>query len=300
MRLDFGLAKVLGRRLSRGRSDAVTHHHGRWHSRRRDSRDRCLHEPRAGSRTGGRQADRHLGVRLAACCSRCSPGPPHSPVLRIRSPPSWSTSRRGGKLPAVTSPGSVRRLLERCLEKDPKRRLRDIGDAGMDIDEALLGNSAASAGCPASDHKRVAGAWTVAAALFVVSAALAGVVFFAAKTPEAAKITFLVGRTPSTYSTPAFQPLAGTGRTSPLSRRRRARSRCCGCARSIMARTDAFCPGTESACCDAVLVAGQPLHRLPRRRKTEESRHLLARRRRPLCDGENSWSWRRRGRHLEP
>ena len=31
-------------------------------------------------------------------------------------------------------PASVRRLLQRCLEKDVKRRLRDIGDAGPDIE----------------------------------------------------------------------------------------------------------------------------------------------------------------------
>ena len=35
------------------------------------------------------------------------------------------------KLPPTTPPG-VRRLLQRCLAKDPKRRLRDIGDADFD------------------------------------------------------------------------------------------------------------------------------------------------------------------------
>jgi Tol biopolymer transport system component/tRNA A-37 threonylcarbamoyl transferase component Bud32 len=44
----------------------------------------------------------------------------------------------------VPTPASIRRLLERCLEKDPKRRLRDIGDARFDIDEAL--NALASSG----------------------------------------------------------------------------------------------------------------------------------------------------------
>jgi Tol biopolymer transport system component len=38
------------------------------------------------------------------------------------------------KLPATTPPG-VRRLLQRCLAKDPKRRLRDIGDAHADLDD---------------------------------------------------------------------------------------------------------------------------------------------------------------------
>ena len=37
------------------------------------------------------------------------------------------------QLPAATPP-KVRRLLQRCMERDPKRRLRDIGDAWIEID----------------------------------------------------------------------------------------------------------------------------------------------------------------------
>ncbi len=40
-----------------------------------------------------------------------------------------------------TTPASIRRLLARCLEKDPKRRLRDIGDARFEIDETLARGS---------------------------------------------------------------------------------------------------------------------------------------------------------------
>jgi Tol biopolymer transport system component len=39
-------------------------------------------------------------------------------------------------LPAAT-PASVRRLLQRCLDKDSNRRLHDIGDARVEIDDAL-------------------------------------------------------------------------------------------------------------------------------------------------------------------
>ncbi len=49
----------------------------------------------------------------------------------IEREPAWNV------LPAGTPPG-VRRLLERCLDKDPKRRLRDIGDAGREIDDAMV------------------------------------------------------------------------------------------------------------------------------------------------------------------
>jgi serine/threonine-protein kinase len=38
-------------------------------------------------------------------------------------------------LPPNTLP-HVRRLMERCLRKDPKKRLRDIGEARLALDEA--------------------------------------------------------------------------------------------------------------------------------------------------------------------
>ncbi len=56
--------------------------------------------------------------------------------------PDWAA------LPPST-PASIRRLLIRCLAKDPKKRLRDIGDSRLEldaIDEVLPGDSAAPAG----------------------------------------------------------------------------------------------------------------------------------------------------------
>jgi Tol biopolymer transport system component len=50
----------------------------------------------------------------------------------IRAEPDWS------KLPAAT-PMRVRVLLQRCLQKDPKQRLRDIGDARISLEEVLGG-----------------------------------------------------------------------------------------------------------------------------------------------------------------
>jgi eukaryotic-like serine/threonine-protein kinase len=44
----------------------------------------------------------------------------------------------------VTLPNDVRRLIERCLEKDSKRRLRDIGDARRDLDDARSASGQAS------------------------------------------------------------------------------------------------------------------------------------------------------------
>ena len=43
----------------------------------------------------------------------------------------------------VSTPANIRRLLQRCFEKDVRRRLRDIGDARAELEEALSPSSAA-------------------------------------------------------------------------------------------------------------------------------------------------------------
>jgi serine/threonine-protein kinase len=48
----------------------------------------------------------------------------------VRGEPDWSS------LPPGT-PHSLRRLLERCLQKDPQHRLRDIGDARADLEDTF-------------------------------------------------------------------------------------------------------------------------------------------------------------------
>ena len=48
--------------------------------------------------------------------------------------PDWTA------LPKTTTP-AVRRLIERCLQKDPKRRLRDIGDARLELEDTRPGES---------------------------------------------------------------------------------------------------------------------------------------------------------------
>jgi len=67
-------------------------------------------------------------------------------------------------LPAET-PGGVRRVMGRCLERDPRRRLRDIGDAHLDLEEAgspadaaLPGRSSGDAAGPRSLARRLGGA----------------------------------------------------------------------------------------------------------------------------------------------
>ena len=84
----------------------------------------------------------------------------------IKAEPDWS------QLPAAT-PMRVRVLLRRCLQKDPKQRLRDIGDARISLEEVLSGASegVSSLGAGGPTLRRVL-PW--AAALFVAGVVLAG------------------------------------------------------------------------------------------------------------------------------
>jgi len=84
------------------------------------------------------------------------------------------------KLPASTS-ADVRKLIARCLMKDPKLRLRDIGEARILLDEAATtptssGSMPVHALAPASQPSGLVRAlpWAVAA----ISVALAGVAWF--------------------------------------------------------------------------------------------------------------------------
>ena len=83
-----------------------------------------------------RQAHRHLGVRLRAL--RDATGAPvfsgesTTDILAaiLEREPDWRA------LPAETTP-ALRRLLRRCLDKDPRRRLRDIGDIALEQPEEV-------------------------------------------------------------------------------------------------------------------------------------------------------------------
>jgi Tol biopolymer transport system component len=87
-------------------------------------------------------------------------------VAILGSEPDWTL------LPSQT-PERVRWLLRRCLEKDPRRRLHDIADARIELDEALTagtGSGAMPAAAAASmrwSRMREAAAWTAAAVLLL-------------------------------------------------------------------------------------------------------------------------------------
>jgi serine/threonine-protein kinase len=80
-----------------------------------------------------------------------------------------------GALPPGT-PAPVRRLLRRCLERDPRRRLRHIADARAEVEEALAGGEAeapmpAVTSEPAARSRMATAAW--AAGALLVGAGLA-------------------------------------------------------------------------------------------------------------------------------
>lgn len=80
----------------------------------------------------------------------------------IEREPDWS------RLPADT-PVPIARLLRRTLVKDPRRRLQSIGDARLDLEEAMGGTAAPAAPAPLSPRARQ---WlAIASALVVVAAA---------------------------------------------------------------------------------------------------------------------------------
>ncbi len=103
-----------------------------------------------------------------------------------------------GALPANT-PAAVRRLLSRCLEKDPSLRLRDAGDARLEVLDGLAGADvgfdppAAAAGLPRLVPALVATA--------IVAAVLSGVAVWS-----------LIGGSPNPASQPSrwiFEPPDG-------------------------------------------------------------------------------------------
>jgi serine/threonine protein kinase len=125
----------------------------------------------------GRPADKRSDMWAFGCVlyemltgARAFPGDDVGDTLAavLRGEPDWRT------LPADT-PSSIRRLLRRALEKDRKRRLSDIADARLDIDEALTtpapdASAASATGSPGGWRH---GALVAAAALALGGAAAA-------------------------------------------------------------------------------------------------------------------------------
>jgi Tol biopolymer transport system component len=83
-------------------------------------------------------------------------------------------------------PAPVRKLLRSCLEKDPKRRLRDIGDAWRLLEEA----PAAAATAPS--RSRLGSAWVGVSGVLAVAAAVLALVHFREAPPPRPVVRFSV------------------------------------------------------------------------------------------------------------
>ena len=258
--------------------------------RGRASRERRLHEP--GTGRGWRWTSGRISGRSGACCSRhCPREGGRSKATRlptrlgavIEREPDWS-------LLDATTPPSLIHLLRRCLTKDAKLRLRDIGEARIAL---ALGGDGERVDTPAR-WPRSAKAVAALAALLVVSSIAAAV--YAGRTPlvtaAATPIQFLV-----------FPPEGGVFESSPGAHLLRAVAGwftaglrgCHGSKPSLASRhgQPRGAPGPGNRGRDlGVLVAGQPLLRVLCRCQTETRRPSRRRGRhhlRYLCVQPRAW-----------
>jgi Tol biopolymer transport system component len=81
-------------------------------------------------------------------------------------------------------PSNIRTMLRRCLERDPKRRLRDIGDARIELEQRATEQTAPAA-VPVPRRSLLV-AWIVAAVMTVVAAAVT--VILVRESPPAAPL----------------------------------------------------------------------------------------------------------------
>jgi Tol biopolymer transport system component len=69
----------------------------------------------------------------------------------------------------VSTPAPVRRLLRRCLEKDPRKRLSSIGDARLELDETESPAPAQTPAAPAARRSLASRVWPVLAGVVVTA-----------------------------------------------------------------------------------------------------------------------------------
>ncbi len=124
------------------------------------------------------------------------PTPTDTLAAVVEREPEW------GLLPPSVSP-RLRDLLQRCLTKDPKRRLRDIGDVRWELDapETVHTKPAASTGSPGRERMWMA----VAAVATLMALGVAGVSMsrYFAPPPAAQAVIFTVSP-PAHHAFPPF------------------------------------------------------------------------------------------------
>jgi len=116
--------------------------------------------------------------------------------------PDWT------QLPAAT-PASIRRMLRRCLERDLKRRLLDIGSARLEIEEAKFEDQPQTAAAvPPSRSRLGVGAW-IAAGILTVSLVVLASIHFRERAPVPEVVRFQIpppGKSDFTQQTYLLSP----------------------------------------------------------------------------------------------
>lgn len=132
-------------------------------------------------------------------------------ALILQGEPDWKA------LPGDLPP-QVRGLLERCLTKDPKKRLRDIGEARLLLEGGLATTVAAAAPQVATASARRGAAWlpwTIAAVLAIALVVLVALPAVRGPAREPVlRVSLTVPPTPAPYTRdPAFLALSPDGTT---------------------------------------------------------------------------------------
>jgi Tol biopolymer transport system component len=172
--LDFGLAKALRKETSVDQGSDMSL-----------SPTITLGDTRAGMIIGtaaymspeqarGKQLDKRTDIWSFGCllyeCLTGNPAFPGDTVTDtlsaiLQNDPDWSA------LPSRTPP-RVRDLLERCLEKGLGDRLRDSGDAGLELDRAVAGKEWTAAAEPVTARPRSAPRWLAGVAMILLGLAI--------------------------------------------------------------------------------------------------------------------------------
>jgi eukaryotic-like serine/threonine-protein kinase len=112
---------------------------------------------------------------------------------------------------AVTTPVDLQRLLRRCLEKDPKWRLRDIGDARVELDEIARGLADSVMHPWRARNKRHL--WTTSAALLALGlGAIVGTATFLRPPADSGPATRLSVTTPGVIAESSSVVVSPDGR----------------------------------------------------------------------------------------
>ncbi len=173
--LDFGLAKALEREPTSGGTDPAMSPTLTSGGQTRDGMILGTAAYMSPEQARGRPVDRRADIWAFGCLlyealtgERAFPGETVSDTLVavLSREPDWSA------LPAGTPP-RLRRLLERCLTRDERRRLRDIGEARIVIEDVIAGDGGAAAEVAVPEARRPSPArWAILG--------VAGAVLFAA------------------------------------------------------------------------------------------------------------------------